>query len=394
MTAGSLIELGAVILGLAILARIANRFGLPSIPLYLLAGLAFGEGGLLPLGATASFVETGSEIGLILLLFLVGLEYSASELLAALRSSIRAGLLNLALTFPPGAVTALILGWGVIPALFMGGITFVASSGVMAKILNDHGWVGNRETPLVLSITIMEDLAMAVYLPILGAFLIGGSGVAGFAKAFVAIIVVAAILAIALRVEVPLSRLIFNRSDEALLLTILGIAILAAGLAESVQISAAVGALLAGIVVSGPAAESARGLLTPLRDLFAAIFFAFVGLSLDPASIPPALGVATLLAIVTVIAQFVAGWVSASWGGIGPGGRRRAGVLLLARGEFSLAIAELAMTGGLIADLAPLTVTYVLIMAVVGPVAARLVELPSVERLSERAVKAEPAPPE
>ena len=110
MTAASLVELGAVILGLAILARLANRFGLPSIPLYLLAGLAFGEGGLLPLGATSSFVETGSEIGLILLLFLVGLEYSASELLAALRSSIRAGLLNLALTFPPGAITALILG--------------------------------------------------------------------------------------------------------------------------------------------------------------------------------------------------------------------------------------------------------------------------------------------
>ena len=107
VTAASLIELGGVILGLAILARLANRFGLPSIPLYLLAGLAFGEGGLLDLGATASFVETGSEIGLILLLFLVGLEYSASELLAALRSSIRAGVLNLALTFPPGAITAL-----------------------------------------------------------------------------------------------------------------------------------------------------------------------------------------------------------------------------------------------------------------------------------------------
>ena len=87
-----------------------------------------------------------------------------------------------------------------------------------------------------------------------------------------------------------MSRLIFNRSDEALLLTILGVAVLAAGLAEGLQISAAVGALLAGIVLSGPAAESARGLLAPLRDLFAAIFFAFVGLSVDPGSIPPTIG--------------------------------------------------------------------------------------------------------
>jgi K+:H+ antiporter subunit KhtU len=381
LNAASLVELGGVILGLAILARAANRFGVPSIPLYLLAGLAFGEGGLLPLGTTKEFVETGSEIGLILLLFLVGLEYSASELIAALRGSIRAGLLNLALTFPPGAIAALLLGWGTIPALFLGGITFVASSGVMAKILNDHAWIGNRETPLVLSITILEDLVMAVYLPILGALLIGGSGLAGIGSAVIAVGVVAVILVIAVKVEGPLSRLIFNRSDEALLLTILGVAVLAAGLAEALQISAAVGALLAGIVLSGPAAESARGLLAPLRDLFAAIFFAFVGLSVDPASIPPTIGVAVLLAIATTVTQFVAGWLSASWATIGPKGRARTGVLLLARGEFSLAIAELAIAGGLMADLAPLTVSYVIIMAVIGPTAARLVEVPAVERL-------------
>jgi CPA2 family monovalent cation:H+ antiporter-2 len=124
-----------------------------------------------------------------------------------------------------------------------------------------------------------------------------------------------------------------------------------------------------------------------LRDLFAAIFFAFVGLSVDPGSIPPTIGVAVLLALATIVTQFIAGWLSASWAGIGPKGRSRAGVLLLARGEFSLAIAELAIAGGLVADLAPLTVTYVMFMAVVGPTASRLVELPAVGRLSMRAGK-------
>ncbi len=228
---------------------------------------------------------------------------------------------------------------------------------------------------------------MAVYLPILSASLIGGSGLSGIGTAALAIGVVAVILAIAVRIEEPLSSMIFNRSDEALLLTILGVAVLAAGLAEGLQISAAVGALLAGIVISGPAAESARGLLAPLRDLFAAIFFAFVGLSVDPGSIPPTIGVAVLLALATIVTQFVAGWLSASWAGIGPNGRTRAGALLLARGEFSLAIAELAIAGGLVADLAPLTVSYVMIMAIVGPVASRVVELPAVERLSARVGK-------
>ncbi|MFN8233790.1 MAG: cation:proton antiporter, partial [Actinomycetota bacterium] len=256
MEARPLIELGAVILGLAILARLAGRFGLPSIPLYLLAGLAFGEGGVLPLVTTGEFVRLGAEIGLILLLFMVGLEYSASELIATLRSSVASGLVTLVLTFTPGALVALVLGWGVIPALFLGGITFVASSSVMAKILNDQGWIGNRETPLVLSLSILEDLAMAVYLPILGALLIGGSVLAGIIPATVAVLAVAGILILALKVEVGLSRIVFSQSDEALLLTILGGAVLAAGLAQAVQVSGAVGALLAGILLSGPAAES------------------------------------------------------------------------------------------------------------------------------------------
>jgi CPA2 family monovalent cation:H+ antiporter-2 len=376
MEARPLIELGAVILGLAFLARAASHFGLPSIPLYLLAGLAFGEGGIVPLVTTGGFVRLGAEIGLILLLFMVGLEYSATELLATLRTSIGSGLLNLALTFTPGAAVALALGWGVIPALFLGGITFVASSSVMAKILNDQGWVGNRETPIVLSLSILEDLAMAVYLPILGALLLGGSVLAGIVPALVAVLAVAAILMLALRVEVGLSRIVFSRSDEALLLTILGGAVLAAGLAQAVQVSGAVGALLAGILLSGPAAESARELLAPLRDLFAAIFFAFVGLSVDPSTLPPALGVALLLSVLTVAGQLIAGWWAASRAGIGPRGRARTGVLLLARGEFSIAIAELAIGGGLIADLASVTIAYVLIMSIVGPVAAKLLEVP------------------
>jgi CPA2 family monovalent cation:H+ antiporter-2 len=284
--------------------------------------------------------------------------------------------MNLALTFTPGAVVALILGWGAIPALFLGGITFVASSSVMAKILNDQGWIGNRETPLVLSLSILEDLAMAVYLPILGALLLGGSVLAGIVPTAVAVLAVAAILLLALRVEVGLSRIVFSQSDEVLLLTILGGAVLAAGLAQAVQVSGAVGALLAGILLSGPAAESARGLMTPLRDLFAAIFFAFVGLSVDPSTLPPALGVALLLSALTVVGQLVAGWWAASRAGIGPRGRARTGVLLLARGEFSIAIAELAIGGGLIADLASVTIAYVLIMSIVGPVVAKLLEVP------------------
>ncbi|MGH2555716.1 MAG: cation:proton antiporter [Actinomycetota bacterium] len=383
MQPAPLLELGAVIVGLAILARLAGKIGIPAIPLYLLAGLAFGEGGILPLVTTQEFVRIGGEIGLVLLLFMLGLEYSAAELLSTMKGSVRAGVLDIVLNYTPGLIAGLALGWGLVPAMFLGGITLVTSSSVVAKVLSDLEWIGNRETPLVLSIAVMEDLAMAVYLPILGALLLGGATLAGLGSVALAILGVAAVLAVALRVEVGLSRLIFSHSDEALLLTILGVAVVAAGLAELIDVSAAVGALLAGIVLSGPAAESARELLAPLRDLFAAIFFAFVGLSVDPSSIPPVLGVALALAAVGALTKFATGWWGGRWAGLGPRGRARAGATLIARGEFSIAIAGLAASAGLEPRLAAVSVTYVLVLAVAGPIASRVVE-PLIQRTIER----------
>jgi CPA2 family monovalent cation:H+ antiporter-2 len=105
-----LIELGGVVLLLAILARLASRFGFSPIPLYLLAGLAFGQGGVIPLVTADDFIAAGAEIGLILLLFSLGLEYSASELLLSLRSTARIGGLDLLLNFTPGFLAGLVLG--------------------------------------------------------------------------------------------------------------------------------------------------------------------------------------------------------------------------------------------------------------------------------------------
>lgn len=379
-SSGVLIELGAVIVGLAILARLASQLGIPAIPLYLLAGLAFGEGGFLPLVTTGEFIEIGAEIGLILLLLSLGLEYSARELVATLRTQARAGVLDAVLNFSPGLLAGLILGWGWLPAAVLGGVTYVSSSGVVAKLLHDLGRIGNRETPVVLSILVMEDLAMAVYLPMLAGLLIGGITLSGLGAAAAAIVGVVAFLAIAQRVEVGIGRLLFSHSDEALLLTILGLGVLVAGIAELVQVSAAVGALLVGIALSGPAAHGARALLAPLRDFMAAIFFAFFGLSVDPGMIPGALGAALALAAVTAVTKFATGWWSARRAGIGPRGRARAGAALIARGEFSLVIAGIAVASGLGTDVGALSIAYVLVLAVVGPVAARVSE-PIAERL-------------
>ncbi len=373
-SAAVLLELGGVIVGLAMLARVAGRLGVPTIPLYLTAGLAFGKGGILPLVTTEAFVEIGAEIGLILLLFMLGLEYTSRELLTTLRVQAPSAAADLALNFLPGMIAGMLLGWSTVASVVLGGVTYVSSSGIIAKVLQDLGRIGNRETPIILSVLVIEDLAMAIYLPILAALLIGGSTLAGVGTAGAAVAGVVLLLLFALRVEVGLSRMIFSKSDEALLLTILGITILMAGVAELFQVSAAVAALLVGIMLSGPAAEGARALLAPLRDLFAAIFFAFVGFSLDPSEIPPVLGTAVLLGVITAGTKFATGWWSAGRSGIGAKGKARAGATLIARGEFSIAVAGLAVASDVEPDLGPLAVSYVFLLAVVGPVAARLAE--------------------
>jgi len=369
-----LVELGAVILSLGILGALSTRFGISPIPLYLIAGLAFGKGGLLPLATSEEFIATGAEIGVILLLFTLGLEYTASELVATLRTSTVGGAVDLVLNATPGVALALILGWGPVAALTLGGITYVTSSGIAAKVLTDLDWLGNRETPTVLSLLVMEDLAMALYLPILTAVLAGNGLLGGSLALAIAAAAVAFVLFIALRYGRVVEAFIDSSSQEVLLLKILGLTVLVAGLAQRLQVSAAVGAFLVGIALSGPVAHTARELLTPLRDLFAAVFFVFFGLQTNPGDLPPVAALASALAVIGIATKYATGWLAARRAGIGRVGRARAGAALIPRGEFNIVIAGLAVAAGAHASIGPLAAAYVLILAVLAPLVARLIE--------------------
>ncbi len=374
-SAAALIELGAIFFGLGILGRVAWRIGISPIPFYLLGGLAFGSGGLVPLSGVTEFTSLAGEIGVILLLLLLGLEYSAAELVTGMRRSWLAGLVDLVLNAVPGAVAALLLGWGPVGALALAGITYISSSGIVAKVLGDLGRLGNRETPVVLSILVFEDLAMAVYLPILTGVLAGATLLGGLSATGISLVVVTLVLVLALRFGRYVSAVVDSEDPEVFLLRVLGAALLVAGIAQELQVSAAVGAFLLGIAISGSTAENAVRMLEPLRDLFAAMFFVVFGLNTVPSSIPPVLGVATLLALVTTVTKVATGWWAAKRQGIGPLGRARAGAALVARGEFSIVIAGLAVSAGAVDPrLAALTTAYVLVMAIFGPLAARVVE--------------------
>ncbi|MEV5350935.1 cation:proton antiporter [Streptomyces achromogenes] len=386
-----LIEFGAIILGLGLLGRLAARLRFSPIPLYLLAGLAFGEGGLLPLGTSEEFVAIGAEIGVVLLLLMLGLEYTAGDLVSNLKTQYPAGIVDATLNALPGAAMALLLGWGPIAAVVLAGITWISSSGVIAKVLGDLGRIGNRETPVILSILVLEDLSMAVYLPVVTALLAGTGIAAGSVTLAIALGVAGVVLLVAVRYGRHISRFVSTDDPEKLLLVVLGLTLVVAGVAQQLQVSAAVGAFLVGIALSGEVAEGAHNLLAPLRDLFAAVFFVFFGLHTDPASIPPVLLPALALAAVTTLTKIATGWWAARRAGISGRGRWRAGGTLVARGEFSIVIAGLAVTSGIDSDLGPLATAYVLILVVIGPLTARYTE-PLALRLTGGRGGTRPAP--
>ncbi|HLU27248.1 MAG TPA: cation:proton antiporter [Glycomyces sp.] len=389
------LELGLVIGALGILGAVAGRFGVSAIPLYLLAGLAFGDGGLHDLHAVTDFLEIGAEIGIVLLLFTLGLEYTPRELTGTLRTSWKAALVDLALNFTPGAACALLLGWGPLAAVVFGGVTYVSSSGIIAKVLSDLGWLGNRETPTVLSLLVAEDLVMALYLPIVTTILAG----LAFAQAAwglaMALLAVGAAFFIASRGGSLLSRFLASPSDEILMLKVLGLVLVVAGLAEQVHVSAAVGAFFVGMALAGEVSHQAERVLEPLKHLFSAVFFVNFGLQTNPQDLPPVLVVAALLAVVTIATKFATGWWAAGQAGSGFPGRLRAGTVVLPRGEFSIVIAGLGVAAGLDSQLGSLAAAYVLIMAAIGPIAPRLADPIAAkrrDRIRARKVKAAAAP--
>lgn len=368
------IELGLIIILAAIAGRLATSFGLSPIPFYLLVGLLFSTEGFLPHNFAQDFVEIGSQIGVILLLFMLGLEYSSSELKHVLKTGIPTGILNLILNMTPGVAFGLWLGWDWVAALLLGGVTYASSSGIISKLLNDLQWLGNRETPSILSLLVIEDLVMAAYLPLMAVLLVGNDWISGTLSMGTAAMTIIVVMTIALTQGERISRIIANKSSEILLLTVLGIIFLTAGISQQLQVSAAIGAFLVGIALSDPIKDQAKQQIEPLRDLFAAIFFVFFGLQIVPSTLPPVLSIALVMVFITGITKFLTGLWAARRAGIGGSGQRRAATLMMIRGEFSIVIVGLAASAGLDEPmLAPLSAAYVLIIALFGPILVRFI---------------------
>ena len=180
------------------------------------------------------------------------------------------------------------------------------------------------------------------------------------------------ILAGALRYGPHLSRVLTGGSDEALLLAVFGLTLLAGGLAEQVKISAAIGSFLVGMALSGPVKDRAGALVGPLRDLFAAMFFVFLSFQLRPSELLDA--ALPGIAVVATITKFGSAWVACRPLAIGRQGLHRAGAVLAARGEFSIVIASLGASTSAGSDLTSTAAAFVLATAIAAPLLAKYVD--------------------
>lgn len=371
--AAFLVELGLLFILLGAAGAVALKLGLSTAPLFLIAGLLLAEGGPVDINNVRPFLDAAASVGVVLLLLALGLEFSTEEFAASVKRHGGSGLLDLALNATPGFLLGWVLNWSWPACLALAGVTWVSSSGIVAKVLGDLNRLGNRETPAILAILVLEDIAMALYLPILGVVLVGGELLRGSLGAAAAVAVVVLVLLFARRFEAVIERLLNHDDDEQVLLRVLGLTLFVAGLAELMGISSAVGAFLVGVAIPAKAARRARTVLEPLRDLFAAVFFLAFASRLNLPEVPAVLPEAVALAVVTAITKVIAGWYAAGREGAAYRGRMRAGTVLVARGEFSIVIAGFAVVAGF-TEVGTISTAYVLILAIAGPILARFAD--------------------
>ncbi|WP_423996239.1 cation:proton antiporter [Halorubrum trapanicum] len=380
----ALLDVGVMFAAVAAAGAVANRLGQSVIPAYILVGMLLGEFVLgrfaLPVIGTAyvpetEFISLGAELGIVFLLFFLGLEFNLDRLLARRGPIGTAGTIDLA-NFGVG----LVLGWLVfgafLPAFLIAGIVYISSSAVITKSLIDLGWIANDEAEPMLGTLVYEDLFIAVYLSVASALVLGGGDVAAAAvDVGIALGFIAGLFAV-VRFGTPLfDRLVATDNREFVALRAAAAVVFVAGAALALGVSEAVAAFFVGMAFSATdRVHTIETVLEPVRDLFAAVFFFWIGLVTDPALFADVAAFVALAVVVTTPTKVVTGYLAGRAFDLDVRRSTRVGLGMTTRGEFSLIIATVAVTGANAGSFDPalagtinaFAVGYVLVMAVLG----------------------------
>lgn len=375
-----ILEFGLALGLIGAAVSLAAKLRLSNVPFLILIGMAVGphapQIGVFDFRfiGSAPLIEFMGRVGILFLLFYLGLESSVSRLIKAGKSIFIGGTIYISINFVLGVLYGYLAGFSPVEMLIVAGITTISSSAIVAKILFDYRRTANPETELILGITMYEDVFLAVYLSLLSGIVLSGAtsfgGVASSAALALGFIV--GLIVIGRWATPLLNWLLRISSNEVFIVVVFACLFIFAGLGETIHVAEAIGALLLGLIL-GETEHSARleKLVIPFRDFFGAIFFFGFGLTVDPFSLGGAVWLSIGAAALSLAGVLVAGQLAGRAAGHSGATSLNVGLTLLGRGEFSIIVAKLAQTGGLAALIQPFAALYVLILATFAPLLAK-----------------------
>lgn len=373
-------EVGLALALIAVAVSLAAKLRFSNVPFLILIGMAVGphapQFGVFDFRfvESAPLIAFMGRIGVLFLLFYLGLESNVTRLIQAGRSILAGGTIYIGINFTAGLGYAYLTGFSATEMLIIAGITTISSSAIVAKILFDYRRTANPETELILGITMYEDVFLAVYLSLLsGIVLSGASSLTGvLSSAGLALVFIVGLIFLGRWATPLLNWLLRISSNEVFVIVVFACLFLLAGLGETIHVAEAIGALLLGLVL-GETEHSGRmeRLVVPFRDFFGAIFFFSFGLTVDPFSLGGAVWLAIGAALLSLFGVVLAGQLAGRSAGQSGATSFNVGLTLLGRGEFSIIVAKLAQSGGLLPLIQPFAALYVLILATFAPLLAK-----------------------
>jgi CPA2 family monovalent cation:H+ antiporter-2 len=370
----TLTQLAVTVAVLGVLGLVASRFGLSAIPAYLLAGLLLGpnQPELTSFIEPSEVTEFVAELGIIFLLFFLGLEFTLDRLRRSGMHLGVGGTIDFVVNAGLGLIVGVVAFGFSFAALILAGAIYVSSSAVAVKGLIDFRRLADDETDLVLAILIVEDLAIAFVLALAGG---GGGGLEdSLALAFKAITFIVVALAASRWLARPIDRLLEWMPREFFLLFTFALVIGMSAISHWLGLSEAIGALMAGVVLSDTTARhELEERFLSFRDVFGALFFFVFGLSIDVEALDSVGWLIALAVLLSVVGKLVGTYAAGRVGGFTKRQSLNAGTALIARGEFTVILAQVAATNPAISasaerDLVAIAGLYVLATAVIGVV--------------------------
>jgi len=375
-----ILEIGLALMLIGFAVALAAKLKLSNVPFLIIIGMIVGPHAPQIGVFDFRFIETGSlitfmgQLGVLFLLFYLGLEANVTRLIKSGPSILTGGSIYIAINFALGLLYAYLAGFPFRETLIAAGVVTISSSAIVAKILFDYRRTANPETELILGITMFEDIFLAVYLSLIsGIVLSGATSITGvLSSGGIALAFIVGLMLIG-RFAIPLlNRLLQISSNEVFIIVVFGSLFLLAGLGETIHVAESIGALLMGLILGETKqAERMERLVVPFRDFFGAIFFFSFGLSIDPFTLGGAVWLAVGAALLSLVSVVVAGLIVGRRAKLSAVGSLNLSFTLLARGEFSIIIAALAQAGGLLGIVQPFAALYVLILASLSPLLAK-----------------------